>query len=304
VYRPREIAEYAAFRSAIVALRALPLERAQKLAAAAARRIYALGGKRVVYVRANLRIAFPELTDAERDAIGRESFVQLGWQLLDVARAAHWGPKELIERVEVEGREHLDRALALGKGVVGLTAHLGSFEFSMRIAPALGYPITVIGRPLTNRLLRRDMHAQRTSTGAELLLHRNVAPQMLRALHKGRVVVALNDQYKRRSQGVFVPFFGARVSTSPGPALIALRAEAPIVPAACVRVGPDRHRLVIRAPLETPNTGDRRQDIELLTARGNEAIEAFIREHPAQWMWSHRRFRHSPDLAVDPYGGR
>jgi KDO2-lipid IV(A) lauroyltransferase len=148
------------------------------------------------------------------------------------------------------------------------------------------------------------MNAQRTSTGAELLLHRNVAPQMLRALHKGRIVVALNDQYKRRSQGIFVPFFGVRVSTSPGPALIALRAGAPILPAACVRIGSDRHRLVIRAPLELPNTGDRRKDAELLTARGNAALEVFIREHPEQWMWSHRRFRHSPDLATDPYAGR
>jgi KDO2-lipid IV(A) lauroyltransferase len=162
----------------------------------------------------------------------------------------------------------------------------------------------VIGRPLTNPLLRAVMQKQRTSTGAELLLHRNVAPQMLRALHKGRVVAVLNDQYKRRSQGVFVPFFGVRVSTSPGPALIALRAGAPIVPAAAVRIGPDRHRVVIRAPLEEPNTGDRRKDVELLTARGNAAMEAFIREHPEQWMWSQRRFRYSPDLAVDPYGGR
>ncbi|MEX2204974.1 MAG: lysophospholipid acyltransferase family protein [Myxococcota bacterium] len=304
MYSPRELAEYAAFRSAIVALRALPLPQAQRIAAALARRLFGLGGKRVGYVLANLRIAFPELAESERRAIGRESYVQLAWQLIDVARAAGWGPRELIERVEVEGREHVDAALEKGHGVVGLTAHLGSFEFAMRIAPAIGLPITVIGRPLTNRLLRRDMHAQRTSTGSELLLHRNVAPQMLRALHQGRVVVALNDQYKRRSQGVFVPFFGVRVSTSPGPALIALRAGAPIIPAACVRIGPDRHRLVMRSPLATPDTGDRRKDVEMLTAQGNAAIEVFIRERPEQWMWSQRRFRHSPDLAADPYGGR
>jgi len=304
VYSPRELAEYAAFRSAIIALRALPLPQAQRIAAAGARRLFGLGGKRVGYALANLRIAFPELPEKERREIGRESYVQLAWQLIDVARAATWGARELVERVEVLGREHIDAALQKGHGAVGLTAHLGSLEFSMRIAPAIGLPITVIGRPLTNRLLRRDMQAQRTSTGAELLLHRNVAPQMLRALHKGRVVVALNDQYKRRSQGVFVPFFGVRVSTSPGPALIALRAGAPIVPAACVRIGPDRHRLVIRPPLATPDTGDRREDVERLTAQGNAAIEAFIREHPEQWMWSQRRFRYSPDLAVDPYGGR
>ena len=304
MYTPRELAEYAAFRSAMAALRALPLPQAQRIAAAGARRIFDLGGKRVGYVLANLRIAFPELPEAERRAIGRESFVHFAWQLIDVARGASWGAAELLARVEVEGREHVDAALAKGHGALALTLHLGSFEVAIRIVPVLGLPLTVIGRPLTNRLLRRDIRAQRTSTGAELLLHRNVAPQMLRALHKGRIVAALNDQYKRRSQGIFVPFFGVRASTSPGPALIALRAGAPIVPAACVRIGPDRHRLVIRPPLELPNTGDRRKDAELLTARGNAALEAFIREHPEQWMWSHRRFRHSPDLPADPYAGR
>ncbi|MGH9888386.1 MAG: lysophospholipid acyltransferase family protein, partial [bacterium] len=230
--------------------------------------------------------------------------VQFAWNLLDVARGARWGSAELIERVELAGGENLEQALALGRGAMGVTLHLGSFEVAIRIIPALGFPITVIGRPLTNRLLRRDMFAQRTSTGAELILHRNVAPQMLRALHKGRIVAALNDQYTRRSRGVMVPFFGVRVSTSPGPALIALRGGAPIVNGACIRIGPDRHRLVISPPLELPDSGDRRTDAELLTTRCNAAFEGFIRAHPEQWMWSHRRFRHSPDLPEDPYDGR
>ena len=101
---------------------------------------------------------------------------------------------------------------------------------------------------------------------------------------------------------MFVPFFGVRASTSPGPALIALRAGVRVIPAACFRIGPDRHRMVIRPPLPLPETGDRAKDVELLTARANEALEAFVRAHPEQWMWSHRRFRHSPDLARDPYG--
>jgi KDO2-lipid IV(A) lauroyltransferase len=302
VYTPREIAEWLAYRSARALLSGLPLAPAQRVAAAAARRIFDRGGKRVGYVLANLRIAYPELTEAERREIGRESYVHFAWNLLDVARSARWRPDDLLARVEVEGREHLDAALAPGRGAIAVMAHLGSFEVAMRVAPALGFPVTVIGRPLGNRLLRRDMLAQRTSTGAELILHRNVAPQMLRALRQGRVIAVLNDQYTRRSRGVFVPFFGVRASTSPGPAVIALRAGVRILPAACLRIGPDRHRLVIGPPLPLPETGDRTKDAELLTARANEALEAFVRAHPEQWMWSHRRFRHSPDLAQDPYG--
>jgi lauroyl/myristoyl acyltransferase len=161
----------------------------------------------VGYVLANLRLAFPELSEAERHAIGRESYVQLAWQLIDVARAASWGARELLERVEVVGREHIDAALEKGHGAVGLTAHLGSFEFAMRIGPAIGLPITVIGRPLTNRLLRRDMQ---TSTGAELLRERRTADAARAAR---RVVVALEASKRRPGR---VRALGGGVD-SPGP---------------------------------------------------------------------------------------
>jgi Kdo2-lipid IVA lauroyltransferase/acyltransferase len=304
VYSPREIAEYAAYRAAVMALRAVPLAPAQAIAARAARALFARGGRRVDYVLANLRIAFPDKSEAERREIGRESYVHLAWNLVDVARGRDWKADDIRARVDFEGKEVADAVLAAGKGVVCLTLHLGNFELLVRAVPLFGLPVSVIGRPLGNRLLREELIRSRTSTGVELLLHRNVLPQMLRLIHKGRVVTVLNDQYARRSRGAFVPFFGVRASTSLGPAVLALRTGAPIVPAYSTRVGPDHHRLVVRPPLETPDTGDRRKDAELLTARCNAAMEEIIRAHPEQWMWSHRRFRHSPDLPGDPYGGR
>ena len=304
MYSPRELAEYAAFRTAVASLGRLPLPLAQGAGARLARALFDLGGKRIEYVLANLRVAYPNLSEDARRAIGRESYVNLAWMLIDVARGAHWTADDVRERVEVRGREHGHAAMAKGRGAIALSLHQGSFELAMRAMPTFGIPIIVIGRPLGNRLLREEIKRQRESTGSELLAHRNILPELIRALRKGRAVCALNDQYARRSRGVFVPFLGARASTSLGPALLAVRTGAPIVPAHCLRVGPDRHVLTIRPALETPDTGDRRKDAELLTERGNAALEEFIRACPEQWMWSHRRFRHSPDLPGDPYGGR
>ena len=304
MYTPRELAEYAAFKGAVAALRSLPLPLAQSAGARLAGALFDFGGKRIDYVLANLRVAYPDLSEAARRAIGRASYVNLAWMLIDVARGAHWTADDVRSRVEVVGLEHGHAALAKGAGVVAVTLHLGSFELAMRAMPTAGIPITVIGRPLGNRLLRDEIKRQRESTGSELLAHRNILPELLRTLRKGRAVVALNDQYARRSRGVFVPFLGARASTSLGPALMAVRTGAPMVTAFVSRLGPDRHRLTILPALETPDTGDRRKDAELLTARSNAALEEIIRAHPEQWMWSHRRFRHSPDLPGDPYGGR
>jgi KDO2-lipid IV(A) lauroyltransferase len=304
VFTPREIAEYAAFKGAITAVRAIPLAPAQRIAVRAAHALFDRGGRRIDYVLANLRIAFPDLPEDERRRVGRESYANLGLNLLDVVRGVKWTATDVRERVEAVGIEIAQAVLAAGKGAVCITLHLGNFELLARAVPLYGIPLTVIGRALGNRLLRAELQRQRESTGAQMLLHRNVVPRLLRALKKGRVVAALNDQYARRSRGVFVPFLGVRASTSLGPALLALRAGAPIVPAYSMRIGADHHRLVILPPLETPDTGDSRKDAELLTARCNTALEEIIRAHPEQWMWSHRRFRHSPDLPGDPYGGR
>jgi KDO2-lipid IV(A) lauroyltransferase len=135
----------------------------------------------------------------------------------------------------------------------------------------------------------------RSATGAELIDVRGGAPEMLRALRANRLVAVMIDQYARRARAVLAPLFGVRVPTSAGIATLALRSGAPVLPFHTVRVGPALHRAVFMPPLEMPDTGDRRADIETGTARCNAAIEALIRQYPEQWWWAHRRFRNSPD---------
>lgn len=298
--------EYRGVRLGTAVLASLPLRLAQRVATALAVCLFRLGGNQVRFALCNLRIAYPDLDEARRRRIGRQSYVNLAWNLIDVARAERWSDAELLEHLEFRDLEHLEKARAQGEGALVLTPHLGNFELAMRAAPLLGLPVTVIGRPLRNPLLREHMRRLRTSTGAELIAHRNVAPRMLRALKQGRIVGVMNDQYSKRSRGVFVPLFGARCSTSAGPAILALRSGAPIVPFYVHRDGPDHHCATFLEPIQARRTGSREADVEALTARCNAVIEAMIREHPEEWMWAHRRFRHSPDLAPGLYdrGGR
>ena len=97
------------------------------------------------------------------------------------------------------------------------------------------------------------------------------------------------------------PFFGVRCFTASGVELLALRSGAPVLPFFSVREGPDRHRCVVLPALELERSGDLRVDVRRATARMNRALEDIIRAHPEQWMWSHRRFRRSPDLPAGFY---
>ena len=293
--------EYYYYLANVGVVRALPENAARRLARAVALRMFAHGGRRQEAALANLALAYPDLSEAARCEIARESWVQTAWGMLDAARSRAWSFEELRRRVRIENPERFEKALARGRGAVILTLHFGSIELAMLTLPLAGIPLTVVGRPLPNPWIRRHMAQQRTRTGSQLLEHHDVAPRILRALRQGRCVAFLNDQYARRTGGILAPLFGARCYTAPGVALLALRSGAPVLPFYIVREARDRHRAVFLPELVLERSGDVHRDVATATARTNEILESIIRLHPEQWLWSHRRFRHSPDLPADFY---
>ena len=285
-------------------LRALSLTTSQRLAAAAASAYFRLRGKRVRWMLTNLRFAYPEASDEEIAELGRQSYIHFAWNVVDVARAEKWTDDDLRSHMSCVGLDQLSKLLDGGKGALLLTLHVGSFDLGLRLLsvemPERGF--AAVSRPLRNPLLARRMIRLRSDRGAELIPHKRVAARgMLRALRGGRPVIVLNDQYSSRARGVFVPLFGVRCSSSVGVATLALRTGAPVVPCYVVRDAPDHHTASFLPPLELLVSGDRERDIETATAQFNLALEEIIRRHPEQWIWGHRRFRHSPDLEGNPY---
>ena len=285
------------------ALRCLPDALMRRAAAAGARLAFDAQTKNARVALVNLQIAYPKLSEDERFALGRQSYVNLAVNALEYLRSNHWSDTEVLERCPLEGLEHVEQALSKGKGAFLLTLHIGNFELGVQ-AIAIGlsrYRPAVLGRPMRNQRLYERIARTRTRAGAELINKRQAAARILRALRQNRPVGVLLDQYSPRSRGVFVPLFGKRCSTSAGIATLALRTGAAVLPCYVLRAGPDRHRAIFEAELEIPLTGERKRDIEIATAHYNQALERIIRANPEQWMWGHRRFRHSPDLDGNPY---
>jgi KDO2-lipid IV(A) lauroyltransferase len=299
--KPRSAIEWVGYRLGAATLGAIPLSLSQGSAARVAGTRFDRGGKRVAWALTNLRLAFPDLPGSELRRIGRASDIHLAWNMLDFARAERWTDDEIRARVRFEGLEHMEKALEPGRGAIGLTLHLGNFELLNLAAPLVGLRAAVVARPMANRFLYRHVVRNRARTGNLVIDRRRAALSILEALRSGLAVGILNDQYSRRARAVFVPLFGLRCSTSAGAAALALRAGAPVLPAYVFRDGPDHHRVRVEPPLEPPRVGDRQQEIVEYSARMNAALERIIRAHPEQYMWAHRRFRHSPDLTGNPY---
>ncbi|MFQ3587736.1 MAG: lysophospholipid acyltransferase family protein [Fimbriimonadaceae bacterium] len=235
---------------------------------------------------ANLALAFPEKSEAERKSLAKQVFEHFGRVTTDFLRSAKRNDQEVVDSFEVEGIENFQEAYNRGKGVLLIIAHLGNWERAGQLMKAHGYDLHVVARDADDAELNQDVLDLRESAGLTVLPRGNAAMQILRALKQGKCVALLPDQ---NSNECFVPFFGKPTGTVTGPAIMSLRSGAPLVPAATVRVGPGKYLARVYPPVE-PAPGYDDPTIAL-TAGVNAAIEAMVRAFPEQYLWFHDRWK-------------
>ena len=246
--------------------------------------------------RENVAQAFPEWP-AERAAdLVRSNFEHLGATGVETLGLARTRPEELLARCRFEGLEHLDAALARGKGALLLTGHLGNWELAGLAVAALGYPFFAVARRQANPLIDRRVTRLRESFGGGLIHHRHAVRPVLRALKEGAAVAFLMDQRASSREAVVSRFFGRPVATNQGLALLALKSGAPVVPGFDERVG-ERHVIRLYPALPSPAEGTREEQVREYTAAFDAAIEGAVRRRPEQWFWVHRRWRLPERLA-------
>lgn len=244
------------------------------------------------FAREHVAIAFPERDAAACGRLVRETFVHAGASFAELALF------EKIVRdsdyVRLDGATVLEAALAQGRGVIAATGHCGNWELLAAWGAAIGWPITVVVRRVTDLRFHALIVRFRTAAGVEVLVRDD--PNFVRAvgdaLRRNRIVAMLIDQ-DTRGAGVFVPFFGRLARTPPGAAVLALRGKVPLVTAFIERRADGGHLIrVTPVPLDVPRG---RFGVEQLTGRLTAAIEAQIRRVPAEWVWWHERWRTPPE---------
>lgn len=243
----------------------------------------------------NLRMALPDLSDAERASICVGVYHSLGRLLAECAQFPRLTTANVAEVVSYEGLENYQASVAKGRGVLFLTAHLGAWELGAFAHALYGYPLRVLYRPLDNPWLNRLVNSYRMLSGNTLINKNESAREILAALARNATVGILADQNTLPEEGVFVDFFGIAASTTAGIAKIALRTGAAVVPAFCLW---DSHskkfRIRFHAPLSFEQTGDSQRDIRSATQQMTGIIEDYVRKFPDQWLWIHRRWKTRP----------
>lgn len=279
----RHLVEAALFALARLLFRALPLDAASGLGGWLGRM---LGSrfKRLNHVaRVNLRIAFPEKTEAERDAIRLRMWEHLGRV---AAEFAHLPGNGLYERMSCEG---LHRLPVGDKPVQFISGHFGNWELNYPLAQEHGVPVTLIYRHANNPFIEHMIMRIRKSHAADMLAKgRRGAMKLARVLKSRMSLAMLVDQ--KMNEGIAIPFFGVDAMTAPAVAQFALRFNMPIVPSRVVRTQGCHFRATLYPPLDVPRTGDAEADTRAILLAINALLEGWIREHPEQWFWVHRRW--------------
>jgi KDO2-lipid IV(A) lauroyltransferase len=251
-------------------------------------------------VRDNLRRSNLGLAEPAVRALSLDCFEHFGTMLVTSVRLLGCGPERLRAMTRIEGREHIEAAFAEGKGVIGLSGHLGNWERMGQGLSLEGWKLAVIGRELDNPYLDRRLKQDRMRFGNSVIAKSGAARIALRTLKHGQFVGFLLDQ-DALAAGVFVRFLGRWASTFSTAGMLACRLDAPVLPLSS-RVEADG-TVVITAypPWHAERTDVPERDVWLATQRMTAWIEARVRENPGQWFcWLHRRFKTQPAPGEPP----
>lgn len=291
----KEWFEFAAVWLVLKIVGALPRAISRRAAAFVAAVLFRVRPKLRKTAEFNLRLAFPDWTDARRNDVIRKMVRNLGRMAAEFARLPGLTKQNIQDIVILDGHENFLEGRRRGKGVLYLTGHIGGWELSSFAHALYGYPLHYMARPLDNQGLDVLVNRYRCGSGNLPIFKNESARTMLKILKDSGTIGILADQNTLPAEGVFVDFFGKLACATTGIARVALHTGAAVVPGfAYWDESIQKYCLRFEPPVELIRTGDTERDVFENTQRFTKVLEEIIRKYPDQWVWVHARWKTRP----------
>lgn len=237
----------------------------------------------------NLKRALPDLTPAQRRQVIAGMWDNLGRVIAEYPHLDKFRLFEKNSRIEGIDGGNILATRDPNKKYIFFSAHYGNWEIAIRTAAQAGFEVTGVYRAPNNPIVDRFMLWARGAEGGELVPKGDIAAKAaFGALREGRALCMLVDQ--KMNDGIPVPFFGRDAMTAPALAVLALRYDCAVVPIRMQRLKGARFRMISEPPMALPRTGNNEADRRALMVEVNAIVERWVREHPEQWLWLHRRW--------------
>jgi len=253
---------------------------------------FAGGSRRTIHK--NLKIAYDDsLSSLQLKRFSRLIFVNFFKTIFEFLHYRQGLNSRLVTKLKFENIEAMDRALRKGRGAIALTGHFGNWEYLGAGIALSGKELHSIVRPLDNKYLDREVERLRLKNGMKVIPRGVGVKRVVQALKNNGVIGMLADQNSAR-HGIFVPLFGKVAATVKGPAAIALKYKAAVIPCYARREKNGTHTLVFKDELELLQGKDEEETLRLNVAMFNRVYEEIIKENPTQWLWFHDRWKTQP----------
>lgn len=236
-------------------------------------------------VLANIATAFPELSERDRVRMGRQSMRHLALNFIEYTYLPFLSAKNVDRFFEFRGLEVLEQALAKEKGALLLTLHLGHGDLATAALAIKGYPMVLVSKAFKLKWLNDLWFGMREKVGVRFVPARNSSYALLKALKKNSAVIIPLDQFTGPPIGVRTTFFGKETGTAAGLSVMSQRSGAPVVSVYCFRKPDGRHVVNFVREISVEGATER------VTQGFNDELESFVRNHPEQWMWLHKRWK-------------
>jgi phosphatidylinositol dimannoside acyltransferase len=226
-----------------------------------------------------------ERSDPEVARVARRAFQNYGRMLMDFVLIGSLTPAELLARVTLDGRDRLDAALSRGRGAIMAVPHMGSWDMAGSYAGALGYKISAVADRFPGSLNEAVVATRQRFGMNVIMLGRGAVRSLTDALRANHIVALLCDL--EQGPGVDVRFFGRHAVVPGGPAALAIKTGAALMPACQYATTPGRYHIYLDPPLAVGENETK----ERLMQRVVDRFEDFIRERPDQWYAFRPMFR-------------
>lgn len=238
----------------------------------------------------NLNIAFPEKSEKEKKQIAVKTMQVFCKVIFMGLKFPYLSKQQIINLIEFPTFDIIKNNSK--NGAIFLSAHLGNYELLGAYVAVNGFPFGVVYSPIENKAIEKFVKITREKLGWILIPRNNLAKEKCKEILRQQKCLAVANDQNAAASGVILNFFNKPASTFKGFAELALEFNVPIIPAFSIIKG-TKIFCFAEEPMKVPNSGDKKQDVIILTQEYLNILEKYIKQYPEQYFWLHKRWKGS-----------